>query len=416
MKRAKRLGLATMLVFALAASAGCAAASASYFTAQEYPSVANSNASAYDEYQEISFNGGTGGGCQGWGLTGEMSAGNEKLDTSLSSSVKCGEFSFYEGAPTFKSNGCHFIYHAGAETSPGNFAGTMDIGPAGCGPLRLDGVLCKRAFGTQSGIPITLHNEGSGSTAKTVIEVNSSLKYTIAEGRWETCGKGEQSAGYRAKWRISTQNALGEPVGNSLSTVGVYLGGEGPKFEAERYPANLVGKQDSVNPHLLTLPGGRKLRCSNINLNSTLSGATSEITQSPAYSSCTAEILGNIDPAEVRVNSCHYGVSLINGGPPYSATLGVSCSKEGDALELLVWENETKYKNHEATLCHYNIAPQSGLKGIGLSNIGSGTERRIALKFESVPMAYTRVSGPLTNCGAASNTGTYTGTTNIEGF
>jgi hypothetical protein len=406
------LGLAAVAALALAASVGAATASASYFTADSYPAVAYT---PEDISQEIAFGWSMGGSCEGFPLATVMTDAEEQIDATLGGSVDCTAMSWFEGPATFKSNDCRFTYHAGAETAPGKFSGTMDIGPPGCGPMRLDGDYCKRAIGAQSGVPLTIENKGSGTGATTYLEAKGELDFTLVGGAPATCGLGQNPAWYVGRWEIATMNEEGEAVGNSVSAVGVYLGGEGPKVEAESYPTNLVGKQDPGNAHLVKFQNNRRLWCSNITLDSTLSGASSELTQSPEYAGCTAEILGNLMPTTVQANSCSFGTTVSAGGPPYAGTLSVSCSKEGDALEIKVFQNAEKQAKGE-TFCHYKIAPQSGLKGLGLSNIGSGTERKVAVEFESVSIAYTRVSGTLTNCGAASSTATYTGTTNIEGF
>ncbi|HET7053938.1 MAG TPA: hypothetical protein VFI09_08500, partial [Solirubrobacterales bacterium] len=59
---------------------------------------------------------------------------------------------------------------------------------------------------------------------------------------------------------------------------------------------------------------------------------------------------------------------------------------------------------------------KSGLEGIGLSNFGSGSERGVSAKFESISIPYTKVSGTLTSCGSASGSTTLKGTSVMRGF
>jgi hypothetical protein len=57
--------------------------------------------------------------------------------------------------------------------------------------------------------------------------------------------------------------------------------------------------------------------------------------------------------------------------PPYTGKVDVSCTQEGDAIELNVYNATGQSKE-----CTYKIAPQQGIGSVGLQNFGGRQQTR----------------------------------------
>jgi hypothetical protein len=355
-------------------------------------------------------------------LAGEAAEATEAL--SLASSLS--ECSSYEGGTTtVNTKNCQFILHPGAEIAVNEFAGSVEIGPAGCGPIELIGSICKRSISAQSGLAATYNNTVTETTGTSTIHLLGTMSYTTVEGPSSTCGSGLQSGSILASWVVGAKT----PGGLSTSTavkpvapVGLLLAGkesaeEGsrPRFEAERYPVSLAGEQEAAHRHVITFEGGRKLECENVGVSGKITAATTSFSYEPQYTNCTALVLGNVEPTVVKPNGCNYTINALNVGPPYQGSLNVACSKEKTAIEVVIYETALKQSKNEPQ-CIYKIAPQSGLKGVGLSDFGEGRERGVSQAFELSGMKYTRSVGSVLKCGAAESTAAYTGVTTLVGF
>ncbi|HEX5414299.1 MAG TPA: hypothetical protein VFZ25_01450 [Chloroflexota bacterium] len=420
MKLMKRTGLAVVLALALSVSVGAAAASASYFTTGQYWSTLKGEPSAV----RLQKPGGREFVCWGGALASEANLGEptEALTPKFGASpVNCEDAgTALEVETKLAMNGCQFTFHPGAETSPGKFGGTADLGPVGCGPMTVNGSRCVRKFASQSGLPVVFRNEGTGNKSSVTVEMAVTLNYK-AEGTLTTCGYSEQQMYWVGTWNLKAYNEVGEQVSTSViehPPIGVFLAGKEseeaekqPRIEGEKYPASVKGDQKASEKYKLTLPGGRTLTCEGASLAGSLSSVTAQLGLVPSYQNCTFEILGNVDPATVAVKSCQFTLNVKNAGPPYAGSLDVGCSKEGDAIELKAFA-----VGGEALLCTWKIAPQSGLSGVNLENVGSGLSRGIGIKFGISNVAVTRVSGTLTNCGAANQVATYGGAGTLLGM
>lgn len=189
--------------------------------------------------------------------------------------------------------------------------------------------------------------------------------------------------------------------------VGVYLSGEEsaeeskrPKLEAEAYPVSLTGLGSTAHAF------GTKLgqwSCSVAEFSQKLSAATSAQPLWMSYFGCKAPI-GTV--TAINANGCEYVLHVANAGPPYQGTLDMSCP-EGKSYELVM--------TSAGTTCTIAIPAQTGLKGVGLTNVGTGTERGVQAAFEVTGMSYSLL-GPKLICQSGSYTnGTYTGTMTLHG-
>jgi hypothetical protein len=199
-----------------------------------------------------------------------------------------------------------------------------------------------------------------------------------------------------------------------------------PRITVSKYPATLKGEQKGINEFIL--PGGRKFKCSKANFTGEYTKTQSEaatwsISAIPSYEECTAEILGNIDPVTVTMNSCYFtftsGETKNASTTEQTGTVHVKCTVPGDKIEVHVWENSTKHKAGEATLCTYTI-PEVNNQNLAsvtytLSSGGSANPHTyVTINANVKNIHVTRSSGTLTNCGAAEQKGEYLGEAKIE--
>lgn len=419
MKRIRHLGLGVVMALALTGVLGASSASASNFSFDEYPAFANASP-VKGEFNGFEFSGGRVAECPPSPFAATAAfAPTETLTPASMADAKCNT---YEGAATLKMNGCKLIYHTGAETEPGSFGGTVDIGPSGCGPMVLDGPTCNRLFPSQAGLAASYENQGEGPESSVRIDLNAIVQYT-AEGPTFLCGSGVQSGNYLASWELGAMNEGGEKIGVSVKAVGLFLAGKEskeeasqPRVEAEQYPLTVGGEQDPADVHVLTFAGGRKVECDEVNSSGAATGATSELSLGVKYVGCEGTILSQPGfPSTIAMNGCQQLIDVLNAGPPYAGSLGIGCSKGGETIDVMVYL-DSKAQAEGKPFCTWKISAQSGLGGIGLANFGSGSDRGIAADLAVKGIAYTRTQGTLANCGGVSSTASYAGGTTLRGL
>jgi hypothetical protein len=404
MKRIKVLLLTAISALALTASMGPSVASASGIAFGQYPVTALGQGVAGAPHF-FSFSGGRTISCGSTTYSGSASAAVETLATTVSFSECSSE---YEGNVTVKTNGCKFIYH------PAVGAGSFDIGPAGCGPITMEGTNCTRSFASQTGLAATFSNAGTPSSV-TVKNETGGMQYTLTKGTKAACGS-SGAAGLFGTWVLQGSSAGGEQVSAQVVPgTGVYMTGKEsaeeasqPKFAAETYPTTLTGFQDPAQTQALTIGGNRKLECAEAVAHSTASSASSQLALSMEYGNCAVTVLENVFPTTVSSNGCNLVLHALNVGPPYSGSIDVACAKEGEAIEVNTYSGAT-------LICTYKISPQTGLTGVSLTNVGAGTERGIATSFGLSGISVTRAKGTLAACGGATQSATYTGATTLHG-
>jgi subtilisin family serine protease len=201
-------------------------------------------------------------------------------------------------------------------------------------------------------------------------------------------------------YRITATNAEGTSYGQNqtFQTTLPHV----PLLEAEKYPASISGPQ--VTQHKFQTVGGHTSSCTKAQFSASATAATSSLSVSPAMSSCTA--LGQ--NATWNMNSCSYKHNILNSGPPYTATMDIVCSKAGDEIVIA------------SGICTIRIPAQSGLKGIALSNSGSGSERAVTATYSITGITYKKVGITCPGNGGASTVtladGAYTGSTKLSGL
>jgi hypothetical protein len=404
MKRINLMFLAVVGALALTASAGASVASASGISFGSYPAAAKGQDFGNHGFY---FTAGRSLGCGFKSMTAEATGPSETLTATVVPTQCSSEF---EGNVSIAMNGCKFIYH------PNVGKGTLDLGPSSCGGITLEGAFCTRHFAPQTGLGASFSNEGTPSTVKIADEALG-LQYTILKGGKAYCGSGTQSANFLGNWTLKGYNEGGTQIdARVVPGTGLFLTGEKsgeaskqPKVAAEGYPVSITGSQDPTAKFALTVGGNRKVECEAVASHSSESGAGAALGLGMEYSGCNLTILENVFPAEIVTNSCELVLHALNAGPPYAGSIDVACAKEGDAIEL-------KDYSAGSLVCTYKVAPQSGFEGVGLTNIGSGTDRAISASFGLSGLTVTRVTGTLAACGGASQKATYSGTTTLRGI
>jgi hypothetical protein len=195
------------------------------------------------------------------------------------------------------------------------------------------------------------------------------------------------------------------------------------------YPMTIEGSQ-STNI-VFTLPGNRKFECTTAKVAGTIASKaeaeTSQVNLTPTYEGCTATILGNVDPATVTMNGCFYrataATEAASGKPKedgyeYTGKAFIECPA-GKSIEWHVWETSAKHLANATPLCIYVIGPQGPLSSVDYKLIekdwlGQASTGKLELTLSAV--ATTKSTGTLTNCGAASQTGTTFGGTLTQWF
>jgi len=165
--------------------------------------------------------------------------------------------------------------------------------------------------------------------------------------------------------------------------------------------------------HTFTLSGGQKLSCEEIRFTATVTnGATSSIVV-PTYHKCTVVIGSEIHLATITLNDCvyvfHGGVEVSGGTTFKEVEVDLVCPT-GKEVEVHVYKSAT---TETEELCTYKIAPFINNRGNETHNV-AGSPDNITITGTVSGIATTRTGSLL--CGAASTTGTATGTVTVKAF
>ncbi|HVY77308.1 MAG TPA: hypothetical protein VG898_02255 [Solirubrobacterales bacterium] len=141
-------------------------------------------------------------------------------------------------------------------------------------------------------------------------------------------------------------------------------------FEAQAYPASISGAQDVKNEVSF---GGVDVRCTDASVMGSLGKASQSLGLTPEYGGCE---MGSILEAHYELNSCQFGITLQNVGPPYAAHYGVQCEEEGDAIEVV------------APGCLAQIPAQTFGGSLGAETEGEGEGREVHLGGTATGASY----------------------------
>jgi hypothetical protein len=182
LRHAKILGLALVALMALGAmSVSSASAALLFFECDKYPCLTEANVTG----GKFTI-GTTEVTCTGGSFKSEEEKARSETLLLLASYKSCTAFGFV-GA-TVNMNGCDYTFHT---------VGTADVGPAGCGPIKIEALECEVTVAAQSGLSsVEYINKVEGG--KMVVEVKANvkkIKYKIAKGlgTFGCPGEGEEA-------------------------------------------------------------------------------------------------------------------------------------------------------------------------------------------------------------------------------
>lgn len=427
MKRVKQLALAVLAALALSVVGASSASAAGFLTSNLwYPAELTG---AAPEKQTMTAPGVKTFTCTGGNFLGEVD--DILASTSLDATPgerKCESSGFPKSA--LQMNGCSFHFDPGTENpATHQFEGTWDIGPPSCGPMLLIGSgSCRFNIYPEAGMPATYTNEGTGSSATVSIDVSKSQLAYWMTGPESGCPitKGENLQ-LGISWKVSAK-AFGAATGlrldripNGIQVVGKGSEGEGPRIEAEAYPASLDATNEQkigANEEYFYVPvSARKMECERTDFAAVLTGPTATLPLDTTYSgSCRASGTLVID---VRMNSCDYVLNVLNAGPPYTGSYDIECAKEGDTIEFDMWNIF-----HTEVACTTKIGSQSSLTSVKINNAPEGEWwiPRVILDVNLKSIEYTQTSNHNSFCGQTKGTtktykdGTYTTDVTLRGW
>jgi hypothetical protein len=182
--------------------------------------------------------------------------------------------------------------------------------------------------------------------------------------------------------------------------------------------------------HLFTLSGGRSFTCKTItSTNDAVTLPTSTVTAKPVFSECTSKIAGTPVPVTVTMNECDFLFHLTGTDPDgnsdhYVGDVGIVCPV-GKSIDIHVYPEGTLPSEHatKPVLCTYTVGSQTVNTGVAGAaaityDIVTGavaSEDDINITANAINIAVTKVTGTIANCGGASQTGTYVGTSTVTG-
>ncbi len=311
---------------------------------------------------------------------------------------------------TWSMNSCSYKHNVLNSGPP--YTATMDITCSKAeDEIVIANATCKIKIPAQSGLKgVGLANSGSGSERAVTVTYNITGVTYKKEGAGCSGGPGTFKDGaYTGSAKLLGLDGEGKADGIYLSgeaSQGLFVTGKEsgeeaskPKVEAEKYPASIGGSQ--VTEHNFTLSGGLyNVKCSTAQFSASVSAASASLSLVPAMSSCKVFGLNGT----WSMNSCSYKHNVLNSGPPYTATMDITCSKAEDEIVIA---NAT---------CKIKIPAQSGLKGVGLANSGSGSERAVTVTYNITGVTYKKEGAGCSGGPGTFKDGAYTGSAKLLGF
>jgi hypothetical protein len=368
MKTIKRIGLAALAALALTSLVGTASVSAAGIQAGKYPSRLAANNSG----NHTLLVAGASIECSGANIVAPTSSVGVKESVTVTPYYSsCFGFFQYK---SIEMNGCSFILHPTSET--------LDIGPAGCGPITRNTEFCNIGIPAQNGLKATFTNTGSGESAKVEIKVNATgIKYTTSG---PMCGVHTYTDGkYTGTWNAYGETQTGAITSlqvNNTFLAGLQLAAKG--FTADAYPVPVTGNQTSAE-QIFEGFNGSTGNCKTVQYNGTLSSQSTSLSVEPVFGSCT---FGGF-PADVNTNHCVWKFDA----EPVSMTgqMSPSCSA-GKSMDIKVYLGVDK----KTLLCTVSIEPGATSGGATFGNAGSGSTRKVEVVANISGMKFT-TSGTL---------------------
>jgi hypothetical protein len=135
------------------------------------------------------------------------------------------------------------------------------------------------------------------------------------------------------------------------------------QFRAEEYPATISSVQVVQQKYKVGSAANIAVKCDSATASGTLAASSSSITLTPAYSGC--QVAGQF--ATANANSCKYVFNSTNEAAPYSGSMDIACSKEGDGIIF----------TQATSGCEVKFPAQTALGAIEFANTGSNRSRAV---------------------------------------
>lgn len=284
---------------------------------------------------------------------------------------------------TIKMNGCKVEFNPEWEA--------YNIGPAGCGPIKLSLGYCQISIPAQNGLRATYESVMDGGIRKVLVtSVETHLRYTT--GAYFCGGGGTHNDGQlSAAWLL-------EASGENEVYVAPHF--EESLFASERYPASLAAEQEEAAPHSIGFDAGA-VECDEVSLTGSLESATEAMMLTPVFGDCFGLEFAS---ATIAMNGCSF-VYWVGEGEDYPQD--VSCPA-GKAITVQI------------ATCGVSIPAQTGVEAINYSLGESSSTGRstISVDLNVSGLSYTVTQDgflcPFKGTGARAD-GTYVGGSLVEG-
>jgi hypothetical protein len=251
---------------------------------------------------------------------------------------------------------------------------------------------------------------GTGSEREVGVNVSTkALTYKRAGGICVFLGGEAKNGELAGTIKLSASSGSAEPAGIYLTgggATGLAVAGEGspepskqPRFEANVYPAPVVGEQSALSPLKFKFDG-TPIGCSAAELDSQLTAAAGQLTAQAKFTACTQ----GEGAASIDMKSCSHVFGVANAGPPYTGSLGISCTTAGDAIEIGV------------PGCLLKLFPQTVSGAVGYANEGTGAERFVRATVSTKSLTFKRTGGICVFLGAEGTNGELAGEVEAYGF
>jgi subtilisin family serine protease/streptogramin lyase len=204
---------------------------------------------------------------------------------------------------------------------------------------------------------------------------------------------------------------------------GVFIGNGSaqPSFESEKYPVTLEGKEWGAGLPKFTFAKGFEVDCKTGHFTSSLQkGPQTGISLTPTYGGCSARVSGGAyieEGADVVTSGCTYLESIPSTSTPpyYQVNTSLFC-EEAKPMKVKIYANSKK----QTVICTITLSDigSPGISGTEIENLGSGSERSIAIGQSVNGIHYTSSSNVFcpNKIGEEGTNGTYSAITLLEGF
>lgn len=327
MKHSKRWGASIVAITVIWALASVSSASAGGFLVDSFPATFNGKSTTTHSFSTniAQVN------CSESSFSTSTEWGTEVLQAAPSYSG-C-TLAGLKSQMTMKMNGCSFNFHVtGGEKNV--FNGTVDVGPAGCGPITISGSSCTQTIPAQSGLSSAGYvDQGSGSGRYFDLEAQvGGISFTSSGA---ACGTYSGTSGfYTGTWKVAASNTAGEVGTRAAGADAIFPAGgeEGkPALRAARYPLLISGAQQAALKY--TLGSSQDwVECSGESVTGPFASEQSEFGVAPVLSGCSVHSIFGNTSVKANMRGCGYRYTLTESPPPvylpYYGTMSLMCPDE----------------------------------------------------------------------------------------